>query len=316
MTGEGTFEPIKEREPEYKEVPEAGEKITLEGPMPLGEFLAAINMATNWNVVMSPVLEDVELRFWIFDVTPKQALEVLKFNKIFYEFDEDLKFLRVMTEEEYLDREYGKKKPHEFRVNFADVSYVESMINSLLSSTGRAITDQRTNNIYVWDTDDNIQEMVRIVEEIDVPLQKAEFTIQHAEVSDIEAVLASFMSPSGSVLADVRTGQIFVWDSPAILDKMREAVERLDQPVLSRTFFVQNVNSEDVVDSIEAMLTERGTIQVDPRYNSIIVTDLPARVERIASIIETLDKELDTRTWVLKYADADFIADQIEAYIP
>ena len=73
VTGEGAFEPIKERKPEYKEVPEAGEKITLEGPMPLGEFLAAINMATNWNVVMSPVLEDVELRFWIFDVTPKQA---------------------------------------------------------------------------------------------------------------------------------------------------------------------------------------------------------------------------------------------------
>lgn len=316
MTGEGAFEPIKEREPEYKDVPEAGEKITLEGPMPLGEFLAAINMATNWNVVMSPVLEDVELRFWIYDVTPKQALEVLKFNKIFYEFDEDLKFLRVMTEDEYRDREFGKKKPHEFRVNFADVAYVESMINSLLSSTGRAITDQRTNNIYVWDTDDNIKEMVRIVEEIDVPLQKAEFTIQHAEVSDIEAVLASFMSPSGSVLADVRTGQIFVWDSPAILDKMREAVDRLDQPVESRTFFVQNVNSEDVVDSIEAMLTERGTIQVDPRYNSIVVTDLPARVEKIASIIETLDKKLDTRTWVLKYAEVDFIADQIEAYIP
>ncbi len=316
VTGEGAFEPIKERKPEYKEVPEAGEKITLEGPMPLGEFLAAINMATNWNVVMSPVLEDVELRFWIFDVTPKQALEVLKFNKIFYEFDEDLKFLRVMTEEEYLNREFGEKKPYEFKVNFADVAYVESMINSLLSSTGRAITDQRTNNIYVWDTDDNIKEMVRIVEEIDVPLQKAEFTIQHAEVSDIEAVLASFVSPSGSVLADVRTGQIFVWDSPAILDKMREAVERLDQPVESRTFFVQNVNSEDVVDSIEAMLTERGTIQVDPRYNSIVVTDLPARVERIASIIDTLDKELDTRTWVLKYADLDFVADQIEAYIP
>jgi len=316
MTGEGAFEPVMEREPEYKDVPEAGEKITLEGPMPLAEFLAAINLATNWNVVISPVLQDIELRFWIFDVTPKQALEVLKFNEIFYEFDEETKFLRIMTEEEYLTREYGKKKPHEFNVEFADVAYVESMIGSLLSSTGRAITDQRTNNIYVWDTDDNIKEMVRIVGEIDVPLQKAEFTIEHAEVADMEAVLATFMSPSGSVLADVRTGQIFVWDSPAILDKMRAAVTRLDQPVESRTFFVENVNSEDVVDSVEAMLTERGTIQVDPRFNSIVVTDLPTRVERIAAIIETLDKELETRTWVLKYADLDFVADQIEAYIP
>ena len=316
MIGEGAFEPVLKREPVYEDVPEAGEKITLEGPMPLEEFLAAINLATNWNVMVSPALQDVELRFWVYEVTPKQALEVLKFNKIFYEFDEEMKFLRVMTEEEYLQREYGKTKPHEFKVQYADVTYIESLINSLLSPTGRAITDQRTNNIYVWDTEDNITEMTRIVDEIDVPLQKAEFAIQYAEVADIEAVLATFMSASGSVLSDVRTGQIFVWDSPSILDKMREAVERLDQPVESRTFYITHVSSEDVVGSIESMLTERGTIQVDPRYNTVVVTDLPTRIEKIAKIVETLDKPLDSRTWVIRYADLDFIADQIEAYIP
>lgn len=316
MIGEGAFEPILEREPVYEDVPEAGEKITLEGPMPLEEFLAAINLATNWNVMVSPELQEVELRFWIFEVSPKQALEVLKFNKIFYEFDEEMKFLRVMTEAEYLEREYGKTKPHEFKVQNADVTYIESLVNSLLSPTGRAVTDQRTSNIYVWDTEDNINEMIRIVDEIDVPLQKAEFSIQYAEVADIEAVLATFMSASGSVLSDVRTGQVFVWDSPTILDKMREAVERLDQPVESRTFYITHVSSEDVVGSIESMLTERGTIQVDPRYNTVVVTDLPARIEKIAKIVETLDKPLDTRTWVLRYADLDFVADQIEAYIP
>lgn len=316
MTGEGAFEPVLQREPEYKEVPEAGEKITLEGPMPLEEFLAAINLATNWNVMVSPELQEVELRFWIYDVTPKQALEVLKFNKVYYEFDEETKFLRVMNKEEYLMEEYGKAKPHEFKIVNADVTYMESLINSLLSSSGRVITDQRTNNIYVWDTEDNIKEMTRLVEEMDVPLQKEEFMIRHAEVADIEAMLATFMSASGSVLSDVRTGQIFVWDSPAILDKMREAVGRLDQPVESRTFYITHVSAEDVVGSIEAMLTERGTIQVDPRYNTVVVTDLPTRIENIAKVVETLDQPLDTRTWVLKYADVDFVADQIETYIP
>lgn len=315
-SGEGTFEPVLEREPEYKSVPEDGEKLTLEGPMSLEEFLAAINLATNWNVMVSPELQEVELRFWIYDVTPKQALEVLKFNKIFYEFDEDIKFLRVMTEEEYLRDKYGKAKPHEFKINNADITYMESLINSLLSSTGRVITDSRTNNIYVWDTEDNIAEMTRLVKEMDVPLQKEEFTIKHAEVADIEAMLATFLSASGSVLSDVRTGQIFVWDSPAILEKMREAVARLDQPVESRTFYITNISAEDVVGSIESMLTERGTIQVDPRYNTVVVTDLPTRIENIAKVVETLDQPLDTRTWVLKYADVDFIADQIEAYIP
>jgi type II secretory pathway component GspD/PulD (secretin) len=316
LTGEGAFEPVMKREPEYGEIPDAGEKITLEGPVGLQEFLTAINLATNWNVVVSPALQDVELRFWVCDVTPKQALEVLKFNKVYYEFDEETKFLRVMTREEYLEREFGKTKPHEFKINHADVAYIESLINSLLSPAGRAISDQRTNNIYVWDTEDNIKEMTRIVEEMDVPLQKAEYTIQYAEVADIEAALATLMSPSGSVLPDVRTGQIFVWDSPSILEKMNDTVARLDQPVESKTFYITHVNAEDVVESLESMLTERGTIQVDPRYNTLVVTDLPPRIEKITAIVETLDKALETRSWVLKYADVDFVADQIEAYIP
>jgi type II secretory pathway component GspD/PulD (secretin) len=315
-SNQGNFEPILEREPAYGDVPDDGEKMSLEGPMSLNEFLSAINMATNWNMLVSPLLQDTQLNFYITETSPRDALEILKFNKIYYEFDEEKKMLQVMTQEEYLEREYGKAKPHEFKVSHADITYVESLINTLLSASGRAITDPRTNNIYVWDTEDNISEMVRLVAELDVPLEKEEFTIEYAELPDIEAVLASAMSPGGSILSDARTGQIFVWDKPVILAQMRSAVERLDQPVESKTFHIAHVNAEDVVDSIEAMLTERGMMQIDPRFNTIIVTDLPTRVERIASVIETLDQPLETRTWVIKYAYLDFIADQIETYIP
>ena len=314
-TNQGDYEPILEREPEYGEVPDEGEPLTME-PMNLNEFLSAISFSTGWNMVVSPLLQDIQLNIYLTETAPKDALEVLKFNKIYYEFDKEKKLLRVMTPEEYLEREYGKAKPHEFKVSHADISYVESLINTLLSSTGRAITDPRTNNIYVWDTEDNINEMVRLVGELDVPLEKEEFTIQYAELPDIEAVLASAMSPSGSILADVRTGQILVWDKPAVLEQMRDAVVRLDQPVESKTFYIEHVNAEDIIDSIEPMLTERGMMQVDPRFNTIIVTDLPTRIEKITSVIETLDQPLETRTWVIKYAYLDFIADQLEAYIP
>ncbi len=315
--GRDVFEPILDREPEYgDEVPDVGEVLFLEGPMPLYDFLSAINMATDWNMLVSPLLQDKQLHFWLSGTTPRDALEVLKFYKVYYEFDEEKNLLRVMPIEEYLEREYGKAQPHEFRIRHADVSYVESLVNSLMSASGRAITDERTSNIYVWDTEDNIREMTRLIAEFDVPQQKAAFMIEYADLPDIEAVLAGSMSQTGSILSDARTGQIFVWDKPAILEKMRDTVARLDQPVESHTFHIAHVNAEDVVDSIEAMLTERGMIQVDPRFNTVIVTDLPTRVARIAKTIDTLDQPLETRTWVIRYAYLDFIAAQIEAYIP
>jgi general secretion pathway protein D len=315
-SGSGAFQPVMEREVEYGPIPEDGEQITLEGPMPLDEFLSAINLATNWNMVISPELKETQLRFWLYEVSPKQALEVLKFNKVYFEFDEETEFLRVMTKEEYLEREFGKSKPHEFRVVHADIAYMESLVHSLLSPNGRIITDQRTNNIYVWDTQDNIVEMERLVKEMDVPLQKADYTIQHADLADIEAAVGTLLSQSGSLLTDVRTNQLFIWDNVTVLAQIKETISRLDTPVESQTFYITHVNAEDVLDSVESLLSERGTIQMDPRFNTLVVTDLPPRMEKIASLVETLDQKLETRTWILKYADPDFIADQIETYIP
>ena len=97
---------------------------------------------------------------------------------------------------------------------------------------------------------------------------------------------------------------------------MKETVERLDVPVESRTIDITNVNADDVVDSLEGLLSERGLIQVDPRYNALIVTDLPNRIEKITETIKTLDRALETRTWTIKYADLDFLADEVQRLIP
>lgn len=314
--GDGAFEPLLDRDVEYGEVPDEGEALTLEGPLPLGEFLAAINMSTNWNIIISPEIQDVNLKFWITDTKPKTALQILKFYKIYYEWDTESECLRVMSEEDHLKREYGKRKPHEFRVKEVEIAFAEAMITSLLSATGRAVTDQRTGIIYVWDTEDNIREMDRIMADVDVPLDHSEFRVQHADVPDIEAALTNLLTPSGNLLSDVRTGQIFVWDTPAALQQMRMAVEKLDLPVESRTFELEHVNVEDVTDVLEGLLSERGTIQVDPRYNTLIASDLPSRLDKVKETLALLDRKLETRTWVIKYADIDFIADQIEAYIP
>jgi len=254
--------------------------------------------------------------FILIDTSPRQALELLKTHEIFFEFKEELNALYVMTKKEWLEREYGELEQHEFTVEHADVAYIQTMISSLLSGAGRVITDERTRHIYVWDTPDNLKHMIAVVTELDVPLEKTEFSVQHADLADIEGVLNSFLSPNGSLLSDGRTGQIFVWDSPTKLDQMRLAVNRLDVPVEARTFDIINLNAEDVTDVVEDMLSERGLIQVDPRYNALVITDLPTRLDKIADTIQTLDRELETRTWVIKYADVDFIADQAEIHIP
>lgn len=316
-TGTGTFEPILLRDIEYGEVPDEGEALTfLDGQLPLQEFLSAINLATNWNIIVSESVKAVNLNFWINEVRPKAALEILKFHKVFYTFQEEGQYLYVMTEEEWLQREFGKLDYHEFVVKNAEVSYIESILSSLLSAQGRIITDQRTGRIYVWDTQDNLEFMIKTIDELDVPLQKITLTVQHAELGDIESVLNSLMTPNGSLLSDPRTGQIFLWDAPAALERMQGAVKQLDVPLETRRFDIAHVNAENILDAVESLLSERGLIQVDPRFNALMITDLPRKLDRMGDVIENLDRPLETRTWVINYADLDFIADQIETHIP
>lgn len=311
-----SFEPLMERKLEYGEVPDTGEPITLEGPMPCGEFLQALNLATNWNVVVTEEAKNVTLNFWLSEVKPKKALEILKFHDIYYEFNPETEYLLVMTKKEYLKRHFGDPNHEEFTVHYADVAYVESVLTALLSGEGRLLSDQRTGHIHVWDTADNLEYMRKIFAQIDVPLEKREFTIQHAELGDIEGVLNGLLSPTGSLVSDARTGQIVVWDSPYVLEQMQEAVAKLDVPLETRTFALKHIDVDNVMDSMEAVLSERGLIQVDPRTNTLTVTDLPTRLDKMTDLLETLDKPLETRTWVIQYADLDFIADEIESLLP
>ena len=314
--GGDKYEPVKQREIEYKPVPDMGESMTLNGPLGTGEFLDTLALATNWNVLVTPDAKAVNLEFWITEVKPREALEILRFHDVYYEYKEDTKYLYVMTKDEHLTKEFGKLEEHEFVVEHAEVDYIESVVSSLLSPEGRIITDPRTRHLYVWDTKDNVAKMIETVAELDVPLDEAEFFVKHADVADIEAVLTSMLSGSGTIITDPRTGSLLVKDLRDNIDRMQVTLDKFDVPLESRVFEIRYIDADALVESIEELLTERGMAQVDPRSNAIIVTDIPSRQDQIAEIIETLDIKLETRTWVLSYVEPDLIAERVETLVP
>ncbi|MDK1020528.1 MAG: hypothetical protein QGD90_02690, partial [Candidatus Hydrogenedentes bacterium] len=112
----GKFEPILRRDVTYGEVPELGDEvvISLAGPMAVPAFLDALALATGWNIAASTDVQRSVLQFWTKEVTPRQAVAVLRFNDIYYEYDEDTQFLFVMTVDEYLQDEYGDLEEREF----------------------------------------------------------------------------------------------------------------------------------------------------------------------------------------------------------
>ncbi|MBX7256364.1 MAG: hypothetical protein K1Y02_08370 [Candidatus Hydrogenedentes bacterium] len=256
--GSGAFEPILQRKVEYGDVPDEGQPITLlaaDAPVPVMELLDYVATSTGWNIIASKGLEGQSVRFWVNEVKPKQVMSVLKFNGIHYEYDAENKFLYVMLNEEYLDRQFGK-------------------------------------------------------------VESAEFHIKHADVIDMEAILSALTSETGKLVSDPRTGRIIVWDTEANIEEMTRAVEQMDVPLEPRVFALKHLAADDLLDSIQSLLSERGLANSDPRTNSIVVTDLPSRQDQIGKMLEALDQKLETRTWTLNYADPKTVSERLENVLP
>ena len=258
-TTEQPFQPILDTPVEYPEVPEVGEPITLSSPpggdLPAPQFLEALALATGWNVVASEAVRDTKLRIWVKQITSRQAMEVLKFHNLYYEFDPDTNFLYVMTKDEYLTTTYGTLQQAEFTIRYADILDIDETVKSLLSPMGRLVTDPRTSRVLVWDTEENIRQI-------------------------------------------------------------KTAVAQLDLPVESRVVQLKHVDATSVENTLAGLISSRGLVQVDPRTNNIVITDLPARQDQIAEVLAALDKELESRTWTLKYADPTVVAEQVAALVP
>ncbi len=61
-----------------------------------------------------------------------------------------------------------------------------------------------------------------------------------------------------------------------------------DLQVLTRT--LSYAKAADLVTLTRSSLSQRGTVQVDPRTNTIIVTDLAERLQTVTQLLDTLDK--------------------------
>lgn len=241
----------------YGEPPKLEEEapMTLFGPMTMTEFLNTLNEATGWNILPTPEVEQITLRFWLNNMTPTQSLEVLRFHDIYYEYNPETNFLYVMTKDQYLKREHGALVEAQFPIRHVGLEDAETLVESLMSPEGRLVTDLRQSILYVTDTFDNIAQIERVLDGFDVEREH-------------------------------------------------------------RAFELVNLDPEAVTDLIESMLTEGGQVTIDPRTNVLLVTDRPNRVEEIAQILSLLDKELETRTWVLNYALPGEIADRVADFLP
>lgn len=119
--------------------------------------------------------------------------------------------------------------------------------------------------------------------------------LKYASPVDMSAILKEIKSAIGKVIIDKETGAIILIDTPEKLTQMEEIIAKFDQPgfgwpLTEQKFKLTYAEAGEIEDDVSKILTKNiGKLKVDERTNTLIVTDLPQKIEEVEQMLTAFD---------------------------
>ena len=128
------------------------------------------------------------------------------------------------------------------------------------------------------------------------------FYILNTNAQDVQNAITPMLTTAGKIIRDDRTNLLQVTDTPESVSRIEQIVQTLDVLIEVEIFPIKYAIASDIKTQADKLKTAKGDIQVDERTNSLIVTDVPSAVEKIAKLVESLDVETQLEVFEVKYA--------------
>jgi len=136
-------------------------------------------------------------------------------------------------------------------------SLVVSQVSHLASRPENITADSEGNSLIIRDNSNNVDQIRKVVLELDEALVTKVITLQYALASDIQNVLQAMVTNPEAFRADTRTNQIVITDSAAQVARIDGIIASLDaeDAYFTRTFRLQHAPASAVADVIETFLS-------------------------------------------------------------
>lgn len=114
--------------------------------------------------------------------------------------------------------------------------------------------------------------------------------LKHSSASRVVGMLKGMKSDIGTLIFDEPTSTLVLIDTPSKIKEMIAVASMADRPTETVIFRLQYAMVADVADKVgKAVTVGVGSIAADERTRTLIVTDLPAAMKKIAAMIEAFD---------------------------
>jgi type II secretory pathway component GspD/PulD (secretin) len=86
--------------------------------------------------------------------------------------------------------------------------------------------------------------------------------------------------------------------------------------LITRVYRLEHIKALDLRQTLTSLKSGRGRIEIEPKTNSIIVTDIEENIRSIEDAIRQMDKKLETKVYKLSYAKSMELQKTLQAVIP
>ncbi len=218
--------------------------------MEIVDVLKLIAQKTKLNIIAGKGVQG-KVTIYLNDVSAAEALRIiLDANNLAYRDDDGI--VRVMPAQDY-ERRYGqvfggKIQTRVYHLNYAKAEDVAPLIEHLKSSTGKIISDLKSNTLIVMDAKANVDVIEALIREIDTLVQVEVFELNYAKAEDLVAKIEPLITEgTGSVRFDARSNKLIVTDKPAKMNAISKLIREFDvqdRQVLIEAKIVQIVLSD------------------------------------------------------------------------
>jgi len=138
--------------------------------------------------------------------------------------------------------------------------------------------------------------------------------IKHTQAKSILQLLNGVKGNEGKIFIDDRTNKLIIFDLPEIIEKMNEIIKTTDIPAITKVFSLIYANPKELEPELRKVLSTEAKIQIDILNKTIIVNDIPEKIEIVSKLIAEYDKYPEVKTCVFKlnYAKPEEIQDKIK----
>ncbi len=187
---------------------------------------SGLNFVAGHNVAGRVTIFAKEVDVW-------EAFErIVEANELAYERQGDL--INVMTATDY-EQLFGEKfnerrKKLVIPLKYAKANQMLIVLNQLKSSLGQVVVDETTNTVVIHEVPTRIDEMKKLVAQLDRPTQTRIYHLNYAEAEKLREKLQDFLTPGiGMMSFDPRTNKAVVTDLQDVLPKIDQIIHAFDE---------------------------------------------------------------------------------------